>query len=239
MIRLCIIAVFSILTSQIYSQDKFKIKKEKPVSKAVRKKAIADSLNNIRISRSFNTLDFVYGYRIFSNGFYSRLNELNSFSFQSPPAVIGFGFSSYDWAIGARSNLGCQMLFTYALPGHFDAPDSLKAKINGFSYHFGIGKTINRLSSKFQINVNIGFNTGRLLLTYPDNLKRSNAFFSPKIGVHPKLRIWKKIFVSLTIDFEKDVSKVNWKSVNKAEALSLNGFDQTGLVSLISIGIIP
>lgn len=236
--RTVLLFIFILLSIFLHGQDKIKVKKEKPLTNA-QKKANSDSIRNSYRVRSFTTFDVTYGHKIFSNSFYGQLNKIDSFHISAPPRFVGLGLSNPHFYIGPRGDITFHMLIGHYLRTPINIIDSLPSELTGFSYHFGIGKFIRFRTNKFALNIYTGFNTGRLKLSFEDNSKKINPFFSPKLSIQPKIRIWKRFLLSLIIEYERDISKVNWKETNSKGMKNVRGFDQTGLVTMITLGIVP
>jgi hypothetical protein len=184
------------------------------------------------------TLDLYYGNRVYINNLYSQLNTVERTSLSTPPSVIGVGFSGNDHYRSRRTTFYGN--YYKVIPATLMIEDSLKTTLSGFVFGGGFGPSFSNLKRTLNLNIYLGFNTGRTTLINNEYISQKNPFFSPKISIQPKVII-KRFAISLIVEAEYDVSNPAWKAKrwNKKEAHPLSSFNQTGYTGIISIGYKP
>ncbi len=186
------------------------------------------------------TLDVYYGNRIYINNIYSQLNTVERTSLSTPPSVVGFGVSGYDHIFPRSRRI--RTLFNYykVVPATVMIQDSLKTTLSGFVFGAAFGPSFSNLKKTVNLNIYLGFNTGRTTLINNEYISQKNPFFSPKISIQPKVII-KRFAISLIAEAEYDVSNPAWKAKrwNKKAAHPLSSFNQTCYTGIISIGYKP
>lgn len=202
-----------------------KIEKEKPVKPV--------SYNQI-------TYDLYYGNRIYRNDFYKQFNTINKVTLSTPPMIVGLGLSGYDHLWGPRGRSVAYINYYKVLPANVKIEDSLKTTLSGFVFGAGVGPRLSNLKKTVNLNIYLGFNTGRTTLIKNEYISQKNPFFSPKISIQPKVII-KRFAISLIAEAEYDVTKSAWKAkrINSKDAHPLNAFNQTCLTGIVSIGYKP
>ncbi len=215
-------ACFIQATAQV---NKIKIEKEKPPA-----------------PKFYNqtTLDLYYGNRIYINTLYKQLNTVEHASLSTPPAVIGVGISGHDHPFGASNRYSSILNYYKVIPATVMIEDSLNATLSGFVAGLGAGAVFSNLKRTLNLNIYLGFNTGRTTLINNEYISQKNPFFSPKISIQPKVII-KRFAISLIVEAEYDVSNPAWKAKrwNKKDAHPLSSFNQTCYTGIISIGYRP
>lgn len=202
-----------------------KIEKEKPVKPV--------SYNQI-------TYDLYYGNRIYRNDFYKQFNTINKVTLSTPPMIVGLGISGYDHLWGARGRSVSYINYYKVVPANVQIEDSLKTTLSGFVFGAGVGPRFSNLKKTVNLNIYLGFNTGRTTLINNEYISQKNPFFSPKISIQPKVII-KRFAISLIAEAEYDVTRSAWKAkwINAKDAHPLNAFNQTCLTGIVSIGYKP
>lgn len=171
------------------------------------------------------TLDVYYGKRIYSNNYYNQLNTVEHTSLSTPPSVVGFGISGYDHLIPRSSRLRSLINYYKVIPATVNIQDSLSTTLSGFVCGLAVGPSFSNLKKTLNLNIYLGFNTGRTTLINNEYISQKNPFFSPKISIQPKVII-KRFAISLIAEAEYDVSNPAWKAKrwNKKAAHPLSSF---------------
>jgi hypothetical protein len=70
-------------------------------------------------------------------------------------------------------------------------------------------------------------------------VRQKNPFFSPKVGLQPKIKLG-KIAVSLIIECEYDLSKSDWRRTlfSNNDKVYINNLRQTGITGQLAIGYV-
>lgn len=186
------------------------------------------------------TLDLYYGNRIYINNFYNQLNTVEHASLSTPPSVVGIGISGYDHFFRRSSRMRFLGNYYKVIPATVKIQDSLTTTLSGFVFGAALGPSFSNLKKTLNLNIYLGFNTGRTTLINNEYISRKNPFFSPKISIQPKVII-KRFAISLIAEAEYDVSNPAWKAKrrNKKAAHPLASFNQTCYTGIISIGYRP
>jgi hypothetical protein len=223
--KLLLFLFTAFLISATAQVTKLKIEKEKP--------AVPKFYNQV-------TLDLYYGSRIYLNTMYDQLNTVARSSFFKPPTVVGIGVSGYDHFFGPSSRIRGLFCYYKTIPATVMIEDSLTTTLSGFVFGAALGPSFSNLKKTLNLNVYLGFNTGRSTLINNEYLSQKNPFFSPKISIQPKVII-KRFAISLIAEAEYDVSSPAWKAKrwNRKEAHPLSSFNQTCYTGIISIGYRP
>jgi hypothetical protein len=183
-------------------------------------------------------VDVFYGYRTYSQTFYDQLNTVSNFSTNKPLQIIGLGGGGAV-AINRDWNGYGHSIYNHILPQTIFIQDTLKGKITGFSFGFALGGAFETKKQNAALGYYAGFNTGRLKIIDNNYAEQKNPFFSPKVGIHPKIKIW-KFALSLILEYEYDLSKTSWRQTSKANdnQTKINSLRQSGLIGQIGLGYI-
>jgi hypothetical protein len=183
------------------------------------------------------TIDLYYGNRVFKKNYYDQFNSTKKLDLNSPPRVIGIGFSGYNTPVNRNLNFVSQGNYYKILPVNIYISDSLKTKFSGYVLGLGLGFGISTLNRNLSMDIYVGFNTGRTTLSKNEFISQKNQFFSPKVSVQPKIII-KRIAISLMVEAEFDVTNPAWKQTifEKKEPHLLQPFNQTCITGLVGLG---
>lgn len=186
------------------------------------------------------TLDLYYGTRIYSNNYYNQLNTVERTSLSTPPCVVGIGISGYDHLLPRSRRLRTLANYYKVIPATIKVQDSLSTTLSGFVCGLALGPSFSNLKKTLNLNIYLGFNTGRTTLINNDYISQKNPFFSPKISIQPKVII-RRFAISLIAEAEYDLSNPAWKAKrwNQKAVHPLSSFHQTCYTGLISIGYRP
>ena len=191
-------------------------------------------------SASSTSFDLYYGYRPSFQNFYNKLNTTSKFDLNQPLQIIGIGISG-QFIVTRGNNFFGHFIYNQVIPKDIILNDTIKCKITGFNFSYGYGDAITSKTGLFSLYYYAGFNTGRLR-TYGNELARQkNFYFSPKIGLQPKIKI-KNIAISLIIECDYDITNANWKhnTFSSRNQTKINKFRQSGITGQLGIGyIIP
>ncbi len=184
---------------------------------------------------SLSSLDVYYGYKTFFHDFGKQLNTVYKFNIGQPLQMISPGYSGY-YNINREASCYGHFLYNYIIPQPVRINDSIHCKITGFVFSLAFGGALESENQHFLTMFYIGFNTGRLRLYGDEQVRQKNPFFSPKIGIQPKLLIGKFI-VTLIAEAEYDVSKPGWRRLNVAnkDKTDIANFRQSGITTLIGV----
>lgn len=187
-----------------------------------------------------NTFDLYYGNRVYINNFYNQLNTIERASLSMPATVVGIGVSGYDHFFRRTSRMRAFGNYYKVVPTTVKIQDSLTTTLSGFVFGAAIGPSFSNLKKTLNLNIYLGFNTGRTTLINNEYISQKNPFFSPKISIQPKVII-KRFAISLIAEAEYDVSNPAWKAKrwNKKAAHPLSPFNQTCYTGIVSIGYRP
>ena len=228
LIGLLIFTSLIFLFEKTYSQTGT-IKIEKP--KSEKPKPTKDT-----IVKTGNSFDLFYGYKIFTQNFQNKFNNYQKFNINSPIQLIGFGESGPIKINRNPKTYYGHSFLNFVVPQPIWINDTIKCKVAGFVYSLAFGGYINSRSKNFYTNFYFGFNTGRLRFYDNELVRQKNPFFSPKIGIQPKLQI-KKFTINLIVEAEYDISKSSWRKTIPANSnkITINKFKQTGYTALVGI----
>lgn len=177
-----------------------------------------------------------YGYRLPSQNFYNQLNSVSDFDVGKPLQVFGFTYSSHV-LFGRRGTADGHGMYSTIIPKTIRINDSVSSKINGFVFSLALGKSLVTKSGALGIGAYLGVNTGRLRLSGTESLKQKNPFFSPKVGLEPRVLLG-KMGISFILEYEYDLSKSGWRKTrfSNGDKLPLNSLRQSGITGLVCIG---
>ena len=183
-----------------------------------------------------NSFDVYYGYRSYFQNFYNQLNTTNNTQFNKPLQTIGIGYSG-ELESTREHKFFSHFLYSQIIPQTIHIKDTIKCKITGFVFSAAYGRALTTKSGVFNTFFYIGFNTGRLRMYDNELVRQKNPFFSPKLGLQPKVRLG-HIIISFIVEYEYDISKSNWRRTlfSNNDKVSLNNLKQTGLTGLVAIG---
>lgn len=187
-------------------------------------------------SGNFSTLNVYYGYKTYIHDFQHRFNTTANFKYGLPVQLIGIGESGY-FAVNRNSNVYGHCIYSQVLPQTLHVNDSIKCRVTGFVFSAAYGAAFTGSKKHAMLICYIGFNTGRLRFYGDEQVRQKNPFFSPKIGLQPKLQIG-RLDITLIAEAEYDVSKPGWRRLNVANAdkVSIGRFKQSGYTMLAGIG---
>lgn len=185
---------------------------------------------------SINSFDLYYGYRPNFQNFYNQLNTTNKFELGMPIQMIGIGTSG-RFPMTRDGSLCGHFIYNQIIPQTIYISDTIKCKITGFNISFADGDAISTSSRRFTLFYYAGFNTGRLRLYGNQLTKQKNFYFSPKIGIQPKIT-YKKFAMSFIIECEYDITNPNWKRTlfSNRDQTKINKIRQSGVTGQIGIG---
>ncbi|MFI5141223.1 MAG: hypothetical protein ACHQII_02605 [Bacteroidia bacterium] len=189
---------------------------------------------HINDSTDYSSFDIYYGYRSYFQNFYNQLNTTKNTQFNKPVQTIGIGYSGY-FAVNRESTFYGRFIYSQVIPQSIIVNNNINCKITGFVFNAAFGKELE--TKKFAVYFYAGFNTGRLRMYGNELVRQKNAFFSPKIGLQPKIKLG-HIIVSLIIEYEYDITNPNWRRTyfSNNNKINLSSFRQTGITALLSIG---
>jgi hypothetical protein len=195
-----------------------------------------DTINNKIDSLVYDdfSYDVYYGHRSYFQNFYNQLNTTKNIQFNKPIQTIGFGTSGRI-IDDKNGNFYGHLIFNQVIPQSIIINNNINCKITGFVFSaaFGGGPTYKKFSTYFYF----GFNTGRLRMYGNELVRQKNAFFSPKIGLQPKIKFG-KLALSLIFEYEYDVTNPNWKRTDFSNnnKINLTSFRQTGITAQLGVG---
>ncbi len=180
-------------------------------------------------NHGLNSFDLYYGYRVYSQDFYKQLNTINSIELNMPLQTVGIGISGY-FPVQRKGGFYGHFIYNQILPQSIKIQDTLTGKISGYVFSFACGRTLVKSLKNFSLNYYIGFNTGRTRLYSNDLIRQKNYFFSPKVGIQPKIKIG-RIGLTCIIEYEYDITNPSWKkmSFRPAEIIKANSLRQSGI----------
>lgn len=223
------LVIFFIILSLNTSSQVGTIKIEKPKTETT--KPAKDT-----IQKNGTSFDLYFGYKIFTEKFQNKFNTYQQFNVNSPIQLIGFGESGPVWFNQNPRTFYAHMFFNMVVPQPVWINDTIKCKVTGFIYSLAWGGYFNSKSKNFYANFYLGFNTGRLRFYDNEIVRQKNPFFSPKVGIQPKLQIG-KFCVNLLLEAEYDISKTSWRKMKSAnnDKITIDKFKQTGATALLGI----
>jgi hypothetical protein len=187
------------------------------------------------------SLDLSAGYKSFDRSFQKQFNAIDNFSFSKPLQTVGLNFGGHfeDNQNGEEGHRESSLYFSYSyiLPQPVLLNDSVSCMVSGFSIGQAYGWDFLKENKNLDILLGLGANTGRTKF-YRNNLARQqNFFFSPKVCLQPKIAI-KKVVLTLTIEYEYDISNPNWKKAwfAKGEQIKLDRLRQNAFTTVFGIG---
>lgn len=189
-------------------------------------------------SKSINSFDLYYGYRPSFQNFYNQLNTTNKFEFNRPIQMIGFGVSG-RFPMTRDGSICGHFVYNQIIPQSIYINDTINCQITGFNFSYANGDAISTSSGLFTLFYYAGFNTGRLRLYGNQLARQKNVYFSPKIGIQPKIT-YKNFAVSFIIECEYDITNPNWKHTffSNKEQTKINKIRQSGVTGQIGIGYV-
>ena len=187
-------------------------------------------------SGSINSYDLYYGSRPSFQNFYNQLNTTNKFEFSRPIQIIGIGTSG-RFPVTRDGSICGHFIYNQIIPQSIYINDTIKCKITGFNFSFAHGDVISTKSERFALFYYAGFNTGRLRIYGNQLASQKNFYFSPKIGIQPKIS-YKNFAISFILECEYDITNPNWKHTlfSNREQTKINKIRQSGVTGQIGIG---
>jgi hypothetical protein len=185
-----------------------------------------------------SSLDLYYGWKPQFQNFHNQLNTFESLDFSKPLQIIGVGASGQFVSTRDGHFLG-HIIYNQIVPQTISVQDTLESRISGFAFSFAYGRAFTTPSEKFALYYFVGFNTGRLRLFGNETLKQKNPFFSPKIGIQPKVKFG-RISLTMIFAYEYDLSQPTWRRTafsNDTKA-TLQPLKQTGVTGQLGVGYI-
>jgi len=178
-----------------------------------------------------------YGTKFLKNSYFNdQLTSPGNYSFNKPLSYVGIVLVEHAY-YGPWTHYAANIYYSQVLPSVITINDSVKSNLTGFQFGASIlGFDLIR-SNSLRLGISIGFNTGRLRFYGNENMRWKNAYFSPKISVNPSIRLG-RIFLAAIVDYEYDVSNLNWKKMpgNKNPELQPSKLSQTGLTAQLTMG---
>lgn len=152
-----------------------------------------------------------------------------------PLKTIGVGTSGY-FSVQRKDGFYGHFIYNQIIPQVIKIQDTLTGKISGHVFSFACGRTLIKTLKNFSLNYYIGFNTGRIRLYENDLIRQKNYFFSPKIGIQPKIKAG-RIGLTLIVEYEYDITRPVWKKMvfRSADIIYANGSRQSGLTAQIGL----
>jgi hypothetical protein len=128
------------------------------------------------------------------------------------------------------------ILYTQVIPQPLFINDTIKCKVTGGILNVAWGGFFRSQSKKFYFNYYVGFNTGRLRFYGDEIVRQKNPFFSPKLGIQPKISIG-RFNISVLVEAEYDVSKTSWRRMTNSnkDKINIDKFRQTGITTLVGM----
>ena len=182
-----------------------------------------------------NSFDIYYGYRIYSQDFYKQLNTLSSIELNMPLKTIGVGTSGY-FPVQRKGGFYGHFIYNQIIPQAIKIQDTLTGKISGYVFSFACGRTLIKTLKNFSLNYYLGFNTGRIRLYENELIRQKNYYFSPKIGIQPKIKVG-RIALTVIVEYEYDITRPAWKKMafRSADIVHANALRQSGLTAQIGL----
>ena len=139
--------------------------------------------------------------------------------------------------IGARGHINGNLYYSQIIPQTILINNTNKCNVTGFNVGASFGRDLFGKTEKFDLMINFGFNSGRLRLYENELTRQKNPFFAPKIGLQPRVKMG-KLVISLTIEYDYDISKSTWRKTFFANSnkINIDKLKQTGLTTFIGIG---
>jgi hypothetical protein len=186
-----------------------------------------------------NSVDIYYGSKLYTQSFYNQLNSTKDAKFNAPVQTVGIGMSSGAISVRAGHSFFTHAIYNQVIPQSIYLQNNLKGTLTGFVFSAAYGKAIITIAEKFATYLYIGFNTGRLRIYDNELIRQKNPFFSPKIGLQPKIRFG-KMALSFIAEYEYDVSKQGWRRTlfSTTNKTTINNFRQSGFTGQVGIGYV-
>jgi len=198
-------------------------------------------LNTTLLAQNNSSVDVFYGYKTFLSSFNDQLNTVNKFNFNSPVSTIGLAlpngmYLNTQFLSKVYLELDMKLSYNQIIPKTIHIQDSLPCSLNGFFASAAFGVDIFRKSKRFDLMVFLGFDVGGIKIYNKDFINQTNPFFSPKMGLQPKIKL-SKLLVTLSLEYGQDVSNYSWKKKNSQnDNISLKNFNQSGFVTSLGLG---
>jgi hypothetical protein len=131
--------------------------------------------------------------------------------------------------------------YNYFLPSQYAPTYSISSSLSGYSVGFGIGNSFFPTSKRFDLTLELGFQTGRMKLLWSNpGLSQnkdvySNPFFSPHLVLEPRLMLG-RISFGARIGYQYDVSKGEWRHTD-ASLDALGNAYLTGYILEAVLGV--
>lgn len=182
---------------------------------------------------SNNFLDIYYGYRPFFQAFNGQLNTTDKIELSTPLQLLGIR-GCEDIHVGNRMRFYQHFTYNQVIPQPVYIHDTLKGNITGCVWGMGYGGLLK--SSVVDLYYYLGFNTGRLRIYGNELIRQKNPFFSPKVGIQPRLKFG-KIGITALIEYDYDISKTAWRRTLLAnkDKVDIDRLRQTGITAQIGI----
>lgn len=178
-----------------------------------------------------------YGTKLLKDSYFNdQLNSSGNYSFNRPLSYVGIICSEHI-AVNMRGHYFANFYYSQVLPSTITINDTLNSNLTGCQIGIGLFGFDPVRRERVRLPITIGFNTGRLRFYGNENMLWKNGYFSPKISVHPWFQLG-RISLAAIIDYEYDVSNLNWKKMpgNKNPELQPSKLSQTGLTAQLTIG---
>jgi hypothetical protein len=150
--------------------------------------------------------------------------------------MIGIGTSG-QFTVNREGSFCGHFIFSQVIPQAIQIKDSIKAKITGFNFGFAYGGAISSRSEMVSLFFYAGFNTGRLRIYGNELIRQKNGYFSPKIGIQPKI-IFNNIALSFILECDYDITNPNWKKTlfSSKDQLTMDKYRQSAVTAQVSLG---
>ncbi len=182
-----------------------------------------------------NFTELSYGSRTTIQNFYDQLNAPTFIKLGRPLQIITIGACEniHFWT---RYSLYANLAYSQVIPQTIYLWDTLKGKITGGVLNLSFGKFIVQ-SKSFDLSYYIGFNTGRLRMFDNEPIHQKNGFFSPKVGIRPRVKFGRFSIVG-SVEYEYDLSKSNWNRTrfSTGNKVRINNLKQSGMTVQLGVG---
>lgn len=187
-------------------------------------------------NENYTNLDLYYGYKTYFHDFQHRFNTVYNINTSNPVQLVGLGYSGY-FTVDGNKNFYGHFGYSQVVPQTLRVNDTIGAKVTGFVFSVAYGTAYVTANKKFTLILYLGFNTGRLRFYGDEQVRQKNPFFSPKIGIQPKLQLG-RFNITLIAEAEEDISKRNWRRMlgTNSDKANINGFKQSGVTTMIGVG---